>query len=196
MTGQSINCRCTECSCAHSVNYFPNVNVGEDPELKDKILDGSLFTWTCPECGKVNLAVYPMVYHDPQQSLMLVLSPSPISASGLPEGYVGRQVRTPGELIEKIKIFEAGLDDILVEMCKFVTVKELKKDVSLKFFKLEGADSEITFTYPENSNMEMVVTGMGLYHDCAGIVERNPRIRDAATGLAQVNDGFLRQFFE
>ena len=44
--------------------------------------------------------------------------------------------------------------------------------------------------------MEMVVTGMGLYHDCAGIVERNPRIRDAATGLAQVNDDFLRQFFE
>ena len=52
MTGQSINCRCTECSCAHSVNYFPNVNVGEEPELKDKILDGSLFTWTCPECGE------------------------------------------------------------------------------------------------------------------------------------------------
>ena len=100
-----------------------------------------------------------------------------------------------GELVEKVKIFGCGLDDIVIEMCKFVTCQELKKDVTLRFVGTEGADGEMTFTYPENGQMELVAVGFNVYEDCAGILQRNPVIRDSATGLATVDQAWLSRFF-
>ena len=99
-----------------------------------------------------------------------------------------------GELIEKINIFDSGLDDVVIEMCKYVTRHELGKDVPLKFFKLNGADSEMTFTYPEDGQMQMVEVGFKVYGDCAGIVNRNPLMKEAAQGLVAVDSGWLSRF--
>lgn len=196
MAKQTGKCFCSKCGQPHDVEYYASVDAQASPELKEKLLSGELFTWTCPHCGTLNLASYPFLYHDPQNQLMLVLTQASMNAEGLPEGYHGRIVRSVGELIEKIKIFDAGLDDVVVEMCKFITVKELGKQVELKFLKLDGADMEITFTYPENGNMEMIVTGLNVYEDCAGILSRNPQISESVRGLVCINSEWLRNFFE
>jgi len=127
---------------------------------------------------------------------MLVLTDAPVNADGVPDGYTGRLVRTVGDLIEKVKIFDCGLDDIIIEMCKFITRQELGKDVALKFLKSDGADGEMTFTYPENGQMELLAVGFNVYEDCAGILSRNPQIRDAAAGLAEINQAWLSRFFQ
>ena len=109
-------------------------------------------------------------------------------------GYNGRIVDTPGALLEKVKIFDAGLDDIALEMAKFITRQELGKDVDLLFFNLEGADNEITLTYPEDGQMQLVRIGFNVYEDCAGILLRNPDIKKSAAGLCRVDRGFVEAF--
>ena len=126
---------------------------------------------------------------------MLVLSETPLRADGVPEGCTGRQVRSVGDLVEKIKIFDAGLDDLVIEMCKFVTCQELKKDVPLRFAGTDGADGEMTFTYPQDGQIELVAVGFNVYEDCAGILRRNPQIRESVQGLAVIDRAWLGRFF-
>ena len=192
----SISSHCTKCGAAFSAEVPQSVNVATDPELKEKVRSGELFTWTCPHCGTANLLQIPFLYHDPDAHLMLVLSAAPLGAEGLQEGYTGRQVRSVGDLVEKIKIFDAGLDDLTVEMCKFVTCRELKKDVPLRFLRTDGADAEMTFAYPEKGEMQLVAVGFNVYEDCAAILQRNPHIRAAATGLAAIDQAWLSRYFQ
>ncbi|MCR4824329.1 MAG: CpXC domain-containing protein [Bacteroidales bacterium] len=190
-----ITTSCSRCGAEHTADIPQSVNAATSPELREKVRSGALFTWTCPHCGTVNLLKVPFLYHDPAEHLMLVLTDAPVNAEGVPEGYTGRQVRSVGDLIEKIKIFDAGLDDLIIEMCKFVTCRELKKEVPLRFVSMNGADSEMTFAYPEKGEMEMVAVGFNVYEDCAGILRRNPVIRESATGLATIDQAWMARFF-
>ena len=195
MGGQKEKVICRGCGKPHEVEYTGSVNVSANPELKEKVRSGEMFLWTCPDCGCVNLLNLPFLYHDPDGKLMILLAQTPLRSENLPEGYTGRLVRSVGELVEKINIFDAGLDDVVIEMCKYVTKHELGKDVQLKFFKIDGADSEMTFTYPEDGQMQMVETGFKVYEDCAGIVNRNPEMKKAARGLVAVGPDWLSRFF-
>ena len=186
---------CSRCGEEHALDIPQSVNAATQPELRDRVRNGELFTWTCPHCGTVNLLKVPFLYHDPAEHLMLVLTDAPVNAEGVPEGYTGRQVRSVGDLIEKIKIFDAGLDDVIIEMCKYVTCQELKKEVPLKFVGTDGADGEMTFTYPEKGQMEMVAVGFNVYEDCAGILRRNPQVREGVSGLATVDQDWLSRYF-
>ena len=49
---------CTKCGAKDNITIYRSINVSENPELKDKVKDGSLFLWKCPSCGQVNLAKY------------------------------------------------------------------------------------------------------------------------------------------
>lgn len=191
----TISVKCPYCAHTQDIEFIGSVNTEVSPELKEKVVSGDLFTWNCSACGKVNLAYGDFLYHDPKEKLMILLTLSNIKADSLPPDYTGRIVRSVGELIEKIKIFDSGLDDVIIELCKFVTVRELSKDVRLKFFQTNGADSEITFTYPENGKMELVAIGFNVYEDCAGIVNRNPSIKEAAQAFTEVNPDWLSKFF-
>ena len=184
---------CSRCGCIHEITAHASINAAQEPELKAAAISGELFTWQCPQCGTVNLAKYPLLYHDPEAKLLLVLSEVPINADSCPEGYTGRLVGTVGELIEKIKIFDAGLDDIVIEMCKFVTLQDLGRDVELKFFKMDGPDSDLTFTFPENGQMQLLAVPLRTYQDCAGILQRNPAVRSGITGIARIAAAWLSQ---
>ena len=178
------------------MDAVPSVDVSADPSVKEKVLSGELFTWTCPSCGEVNLVKYPLMYHDPAHRLLLVLLDASISAEAVPDGYCARRVRSVGELIEKIKIADCGLDDMVVEMCKRITSEEMQRPgIELKFLKTEGADNDMIFTYPDKGEMQLVAVGFNVYEDCAGILQRNPRIRASATGLVTVDPAWLAKFF-
>ena len=192
----NIKTACTKCGAEYSAEVPQSVNAATSPELKEQVRSGALFTWTCPHCGTANLLTFPFLYHDPAEHLMLVLTQAPLGAEGVPEGYIGRQVRSAGELIEKITIFDAGLDDLVIELCKYVTCQELKKEVPLKFLRTDGADAEMTFAYPEGGEMQLVAVGFNTYEDCAGILARNPQVRASARGLASIDQDWLRRYFQ
>lgn len=188
--------RCAGCGECCELEVPQSIDAQQSPELKSKILDGSLFTWQCPECGKVNLLQYPLLYHDPSEHLIVILSQQPLSAEGLAEGYTGRITSTPGEFIEKIKIFDAGLDDVVVEMVKFVTCSEMKQALDLRFLKMDGSDSDMVFTYPKDGQMQMLSVGFNVYQDCRGIASRNPVIHSSCRGMARVDADWMAGFFK
>jgi len=195
---------CRHCGGKKEVETVPLVNVGTDPGMKERIKDGSLFVWECPSCGARNLAAFPLLYHDPDRKIMIWLLPEgdiprekmeAVTAclSDL-EGYTLRRVGSAGELVEKVNLADAGLDDCVVELCKYVTRQELDgkaaPDGPLRFYRMSGADNEITFSFPMKGNMMSLNVGFNVYEDCLGILQRNPAARPAA-GFAKVDAAWV-----
>jgi hypothetical protein len=170
---------------------YRHIDAVAEPELKARVLSGGLFVYTCPSCGFKSLITTPVIYRD--EHLLVCLSDRSLSVEGL-DGVAGRLVPDVGSLIEKVKVFDAGLDDVPLEFCKFVTRQELGKDVDLKFLRLEGADNEIIFTYPGSGQMELLAVGFNVYEDCRAIVGRNPSITAGLFGLVRVDRSWAEQF--
>ena len=205
---------CSKCGQQHKVTVYKSINISDNPELKAKVADGSLFLWECPHCGQMNLARYETLYHDPAGKLMVWLIPAgEISESQMQAitmhtkamgGYTLRRVGDMGTLMEKVLVAESGLDDIVLEMCKYVTKLEmLQKSVSAEqkeefmastfhFYRCEGEGDEriITFMYALDGQMLGVNIGWNVYQDCAGILERNPQIRPEE-GFAKIDAEWL-----
>lgn len=204
---------CRHCGQNHEVSIHSSINVSSSPELREKAMDGSIFTWDCPSCGKRNYIRYQTLYHDPEQKVMVWLTEgdialeqkaSAVSQAEEMKAYTLRFVDEPGEFIEKVKIFCSGLDDIVIEMCKYVTKMELSEKMpekaelistaAFKFLKMEGADQEITLAYPFEGQMQMVVIGFNVYEDCRGIVQRNPQMRENSVGFCHIDSSWLAQY--
>ncbi len=199
---------CSKCGEQHKVIVYRSINTADNPELKAKVMDGSLFLWECPHCGQVNLAKYETLYHDPAAKVMFWLVPQgEISETQMQAitmhtkamgGYTLRRVNDMGTLMEKVLTAEAGLNDVVLEMCKYVTKLEMvqksvpadQKDEfmasAFHFYRAEGEGDEriLTFMYGLGGQMLGVNIGINVYNDCAGILERNPQIKPA--------DGFER----
>ena len=182
---------CPNCGTEYSVTLHDIINVGECPELKPLVLNGELFLIECPRCGRRQVAKRPLVYLDPEEKLLVLLSDKSASMEDAP-GYTARLVETAGDLIEKVKIFDAGLDDKAVELCKYVTKQDIAKpDAELKFLRLDGADGELIFAYPEGGEMQMIAVGFSSYEDCRGIIARNSAVADRAKGLVRIDEAWV-----
>lgn len=209
----SVPVICRHCGGTHDIHIYSSINVSEAPELREKVMDGSIFSWECPSCAKTNYMRYQTLYHDPDQKVMVWLTQGDLEleakAAAIAQmeemkAYTLRFVDEPGEFIEKTKIFSAGLDDVVMEMCKYVTKMELGEkepakaealmNAAFKFLKMEGADNEITLAYPMDGQMQMVVIGFNVYEDCRGIVQRNPHMREAATGFCHIDASWLSKY--
>ena len=198
---------CSKCHRTTEIEVRQSINVALDPQLKARVKDGSLFLWECPCCGQRNLARYQTLYHDPEAKLMVWLLPGDAQppqavedAVKELEDYTLRRVRDVGELVEKVNLHDAGLEDTVLEMCKWVTRRELAAKnpaaatASLKFLRMEGADNELVMAFPLNGQMQVVNVGFNVYEDARGILLRNPAIRPDA-GFAEVDAAWIEQFF-
>lgn len=199
---------CSNCQSQTEVNIPRSINTALDPELKTRVRDGSLFIWECPYCGRRNVAVTELLYHDPQARLMLWLLPGEAQPSAQAQAavkeldrYTLRIVREAGELIEKVNIADAGLEDTIVEMCKWVTKRELAAknpaaaNAPLKFLRTEGADHDLIFAFPLDGNMQVVNVGFNVYEDARGILSRNPSVKPD-DGFSRVDASWLERFFQ
>lgn len=203
-----IKATCRSCSQEHKVEFWNRINVSENPELKERVKDGSLFVWECPHCGTSNLISGQVLYHDPESKLMVFVIPETFEKqlaelSASLEGYTLRRVEDVGSLIEKVNIFDAGLDDCVIEMCKYVSRMELSSkeegsavsSAPLKFFRISGPDHDLEFTYPSGGQMHGIALGFNVYEDCAGILRRNPKVKPAS-GFAKVDSSWIARYFE
>ena len=187
--------RCPTCGTAFDVQRHDLVNVKENPELKASVLNGDVFLQECPRCGRRHLVGGPLVYLDPDEGVLVMLSDKPLTLADT-GGYTARLVSRAGDLVEKVKIFDAGLDDRAIEMCKYVTKQEAgKPGMDLKFLRLDGADNELVFTYPAAGQMELLAVGFNVYEDCRGIIARNPQVDDKTKGLVRVDEAWVKSLF-
>ena len=206
---EEVTRSCSKCGARTRIKIYKYISIAKNPELKDKVRDGSLFLWECPHCGNVNLSIHEIMYLDPEKRLLIWLVPG----DGIPEtekqasdehlkwmnghDYVMRFVTKIGDLVEKVLIVDAGLDDMVVEMCKYIAKLELVSkyedkeqaaklmDANFRFYSMDGDGENATMTikYPIDGKLGGMTIGMNVYDDCRKIFERHPEMKPEGTFL-------------
>lgn len=121
---------CPKCRQSSDRRLWPSINAHANPELREALLNQELLRFVCRTCGaKIDLC-YPILYHDMERKFMVqcITPPEPPTYEDLkqqiPEfeeiiqSYRLRVVAEPHRLREKIVVFEAGMDDRVVEVFK------------------------------------------------------------------------------
>ena len=136
-----IKATCPDCKKEFPFEIWQNINVQLNSEMRDKVFDHSIFNFTCPHCGSKGYTEYPFLYNDMKNAFMIQYCPEEDSiedykkalqeiidsdsAIGALNNRYLRIVTEYFQLVEKIKIFESGYDDRLIELLKAHEIKEL-----------------------------------------------------------------------
>ena len=62
-------------SCHHEGDFelWDSINTALNPEMKEKVLNQSIFLYTCPSCGETFRLNYPTLYHQMEDLIMIYL---------------------------------------------------------------------------------------------------------------------------
>lgn len=127
---------CPKCEAAAETQLWTGITADENPEIREKILSETLFDFKCPKCGYAARFLYPCLYHDKKRGFMVYFVPGGSLKDTKPDnicekfpqlnGIKKRLVDSPARLKEKVLIFEAGLNDLAVELLKLAMADVLK----------------------------------------------------------------------
>jgi len=199
---------CPECGKENEVELWCSINPEEQPELKKKLLDGSLFTFTCTHCGHKSLLGYDLIYHDAGKRVII----DELATGSLEEhvklldelrykqlgeeteGYRFRIFDSPNRMREKAMIFDNGLDDRIIEIIKlyyFTGVKLQHPDITAVYFAARDGRYLLEFTSPSAPLMAEI------HRESYDAVERDSRDAIEAMGDSYVVDaGWAKSFVE
>lgn len=139
---------CPNCKYVGSFTIWDSINVDVNPEARDKVKDGILFKHVCKNCGEDFEVNYSTLYHDCINLFMIYLLcgqdeekvekiDNSISLVGnYFSKYTLRIVYSKKDLVEKIRILESKLDDIVIEAIKSSMVSELSKEKRKSFLDI------------------------------------------------------------
>lgn len=126
---KEIDLACPECKNHFRTNIYPSINVQMDEGVKNKVLNGELFKFECSHCHKIFEVSYPCLYHDMDKKIMIqfALETGKQSEIDIPSDYKFRIVDSYRSWIEKILIFDSGLDDCYMELYKLLVLSQYEK---------------------------------------------------------------------
>lgn len=133
---REVNITCPHCDAVSPFNIWLSVNTLQDPDLKEKIRDRSLFEFECPYCGAKTAIDYGMLYHQPEDKMIVHYAITQENAdevyhmltdedkrgafsSLFDQNYLIRIVRSRNQLLEKLAEFDANYDDRMIEIYKY-----------------------------------------------------------------------------
>ena len=159
---------CPKCGNQAPFMIWRSVKTMIDPEMKAAVRDGSAFLFTCPKCGNQAVIDYGFLYHQMEDRIMIFYAETDEDAEGfmssfrkdkfpvemqdilgdfLNDNYLVRIVRSRYELREKLEIFDAGLDDRIIEIFKiFLYIKFLERGS-------KGEKIEMYFEHDDQRNI-------------------------------------------
>jgi ribosomal protein S27E len=131
---ETIQVTCPNCRHEQAFEHWHSVNITLHPELRERVLSGELFTLACAKCGEETTVQKALLYNDMERGFMICLSPTEppaLPSSGMADMAKVRlrRVETPAHLSEKIRIFEDGLDDRLIEIQKILVADLLREEL-------------------------------------------------------------------
>ena len=93
---------CPQCGESQKYRLYAGINAQENPELKQRILDETLFDWRCQRCNYFAAMAYPFLYTDPQGKYVVCVTPAGSKNTAQPtpavKDYTKRQVKNLAEL--------------------------------------------------------------------------------------------------
>ena len=195
---------CPACGTTGEFPVWESLNADLDPEAKGDLMSGKLTRYVCAKCGKSNELVYPLLYHDMTGEFMVYMTPDGKSSEiesmplGMMEGYRFRTVESRNELVEKIWIFDAGLDDRLVEVFKLLVRNQAEipqQDVFL--FGGVDKDDSLMFVIVKTEGNESINVPRDSFNDTMAKLSAYVRFPEVATGDWQrVDMAFAVKAFE
>jgi len=78
-TRQIAPLRCPVCGASFSAPIDSIIDVGRNPQLKARFLQGNINLAQCPQCGTQGPMTAPFLYHDPAHEMALVLMPNELN---------------------------------------------------------------------------------------------------------------------
>ena len=127
---------CPKCGNMMQFGKFDSVTTTLNPEVKQRILSGEFGKVVCDKCGAISYVQYNFLFHDPEKAYMIAVGSDfsdTMKTMPVPENYRFRLVRDYLELGEKIRIFDTGLDDVVIEGVKWL-ISSKRKDKCKLFF--------------------------------------------------------------
>lgn len=137
---------CPACGRRHIVSIWQSINTTIDPEMKIAVRDRSAFLFTCPDCGKQTYLSYGFLYHQMEDRILIHLANTEENAEEIykmftdkddigpinfvDEDYLIRIVMSDNQFREKLFIFDAGLDDRIIEIYKVLVLAMYQKESS------------------------------------------------------------------
>lgn len=131
----TLDAVCPNCGFHQEVQYWGSINSDLNPELKARLMEGELNTYTCRQCSEVIQLGVAALYHDMSRGYMIYLlhdKEQHRQAEKELAGFIAmlpnyrfRLVDQEIHLIEKIRIFEDGLDDRIVELIKMLILNQV-----------------------------------------------------------------------
>lgn len=168
---------CKSCGQKKTVNLLPYINFSENPEYYALAKDLSIFKVKCDKCGQEEIIKFDSLFVDDEHKYFLYFLSDPGSYSKFRyqityfietslnkdgkfdlEDYKTRVVFSLNDLVEKMAIFEVGLNDIAIELIKFMLYKKniLDKAVydSLYFDGMNKANLEFAAFSTKSSTVK------------------------------------------
>lgn len=133
---ENAEVKCPKCERAFEFRIWNTMNATLDPEVEERILDGTLTLATCPTCGNEFHVLYETLYHDMDREFMVEFrAPDhwnlvdgaidvPELDKTLRQYRFLRKVTSWNELREKVLIFTSELDDVVIEVIKAILLTQ------------------------------------------------------------------------
>ena len=154
--------KCPECGKDNEFIVWQSLNGDLDPDAKQQLLDGTLFRFKCECCGYESNIVYPILYNDMSNNVMIYFVKEDeieeIKSSFAFKSEFGqamadyrtRIVTDQNSLREKAIIFENKLDDRVVEIIKLIYFSNLRQTqpdakVEVAYFMVDNGEYYIHF---------------------------------------------------
>ena len=196
---QEVDITCPGCGFAGRFVIWDSVNNVLSPEAAQKLIDGSLFLYECPNCGEKNQVFYACLYHDMEHRAMVqlvsdteesvkkafetyekLMGDGIVKEINFDSGYKHRLVTDINSLREKASILRDELDDRAVELMKLIVLAgnavndQIPSGATAYYVCLdEGSDLVLEFVSDEGAVSASV--GREMYDSLAELVrEREP----------------------
>ena len=176
---QQESVACPSCAETFDVTVWASLNSNMDPDAAEQLRTGRLFEAVCPHCGETFQLNYPILFHDMTQGVMVQYTASEeeevikrylagfkeqqemFSKLSMPIKRQYRIVARKPDLFEKAVIFNAGLDDRIVEIMKVFAVGQISDQLGdsmpdqVFYFREPNAEGFMLLRQTENG-MEQI----------------------------------------
>ncbi len=195
--------KCPQCGAEISVRVWSSINTMIDTAIPD-IISGKLFDVKCEKCGYETFVNYPILFNDMINMVMIYyVFPESLeeTVKSMKEQFIDRGIRarvvtSQSELREKAAIFNAGLDDRVVELLKVLMMILIKpqiegKEVGHVYYFDDNGSPSIEFSL--DGERAMVPLGMERYNL---VLEQNKERLDSISEECVVDSAWAHRFLK
>ncbi len=159
---------CPGCGKKQSFRVWDSINTMENPEMKEAVRNDEAFRFHCGDCGASAMLNYNFLYHEPENRLFIFCDADGSDYSEMRgvltdqtnafKDYTRRIVLSYNDFKEKLLIFDAGLNDKIIEIMKsgiYANLEAHYKDKGIdEVFFATNEDGEHGFLLRKEGKME------------------------------------------